>query len=777
MSDRHEKEKSKRVRTAGVESAQTDWVDLIERVPLAIYTTTTDKAGTVQFVSPQVMALLGFEADAVDSPQELLHGQIHPDDRASVLTELKQANDTGTIFYSEYRMKNAEDEVIWVRDRAEIVDGKNGEDPHRFGVISDITEKKHTEFVLIENEIRYRDLVENMSEGVAVYSVVGEAEDFILKEFNRAAELITGFTRDQVIGKKVEEVFPGVRDLGLIDIFVKVWRTGQMQHQAVNEYRDERISLWVDNYVFKLVSGEIVAVFEDVTEKTRIENALKVSDERLRSAQAYAHLRYWELMNDGESAIWSDEVFRIFGTDDSMPVGPEILRKLIDPRDRNKVLESLKKSLSEGVEHHIDYRIQRPDGQERWVECRGKAIIGVDGRIEKLKGFIQDITERKQAEYDLWEAKNLAEQANSAKSRFLAAASHDLRQPLQALSLLISALSIRPIDQTGEQIVDDMKSALHVMENLLNSLLDISKLEARFFVPDRKDFEASVFLQNLRNQFRAQAEKKGIRIRLFPSDVILHTDINLLGRIVQNFIANAIYHSHGDRILIGCRRAGKNRRIEVWDRGPGIPEEHLDQIFEEFFQLGNPSRDLHRGLGLGLAIAKRVADLLQLKLNVRSRLGKGSVFSIEIPVGTESVCEIEKRSTQPEAGGLQNGLILVVEDDTTVLKATKCLLDQWGFSSSCVATAEEALHLISRGEQDFIVALLDYRLPNGWNGVKLFSAIRDRLGRELPSILLTGDTSVDKLREVREIGLPILHKPIDTSELYQMIREKALRPD
>ena len=136
----------------------------------------------------------------------------------------------------------------------------------------------------------------------------------------------------------------------------------------------------------------------------------------------------------------------------------------------------------------------------------------------------------------------------------------------------------------GEQIVDDMKSALHVMGELLNALLDISKLEARIFVPEHKDFQALAFLQNLRNQFKTQAEKKGIRIRLFPSGAVLHTDPNLLARIVQNFVSNAIYHSHGDRILIGCRRAGKKRRIEVWDRGQGIATEHLDQIFEEFFQ-------------------------------------------------------------------------------------------------------------------------------------------------------------------------------------------------
>lgn len=753
-----------------------DWRGVAERLPLATYTAAADNLGKVIYLSPQALALLGFDAGRVDSTRQLLRQQIHPEDRSRVLSQFARANRDGKLFECEYRMIDAQGEIVWVGDRAEIVTGSGGQ-PYRLGVLFDITEKQNSGSVLTENETRYRELVENMSDGVAVYQAIGDAEDFIFKQFNHAAERISGLTRKQVIGRRVTESFPGIRELGLFGVFQDVWRSGQPRHQPVKEYKDERISLWVDNYVFKLPSGEIVAIFEDVTEKTLIENALKVSDERLRSAQAYAHLGYWELMADGELAVWSDEVFRIFGIDDSGQAGVQTLGKLIDPRDRDKVLRSLKRSLEEGIEHHIDYRIRRPDGQQRWVECRGKVVAGAEGSNKKLQGFIQDITARKRSEQDLLRAKNLAERANSAKSRFLAAASHDLRQPLQALSLLLSALSVRRLDRTGEQIVDDMKSALHVVEGLLNALLDISKLEARFFVPDRNNFHASAFLQNLRNQFKAQAEEKGIRIRLFPSDVVLYTDINLLGRIVQNFISNAIYHSNGDRILIGCRRSGKNRRIEVWDRGQGIAEEHLDKIFEEFFQLGNPARDLNRGLGLGLAIAKRVAKLLQLNLGVRSRPGRGSVFFVEVPTGEEQASEKANSPARVAAGRLHDVRILVVDDDATVLKATQRLLDQWGYRTCCTASAIQALNLVRQGKHKFAVALLDYRLPENWNGVKLYSEIKAVLGYELPGILLTGDTSVDQLREVQESGLPILHKPVDTAELYRLIMDKAVRAD
>lgn len=747
-----------------------------ENLPVAVYLVPIGEPGRLSYVNPQFEQMLGFSYAQANATAGFWQRQIHPEDRDRVRLRAENCEREGVNFEAQYRMLTCQGAEICVQDHARLVFDDDGLPLFRLGVLHDITAEMRSEKALRESETRYRELVENMSDGVAVYRVVGDAEGFVFQQFNQAAERITGLSREQVIGKTAEQAFPGLKRLGLLDVFREVWRRGRPQHHPLQEYRDHRLSLWVDNYVFKLPSGEVVAIFEDVTEKTRIANALKVTGERLHSAQAYAGLGYWELMSDGVSAIWSEEVYRIFGIDKSARVGPHTLRQLVDAKDREKVLDSLKCSLSQGIEHHIDYRVNRPDGQQRWVECRGKPIVDSRGKIEKVQGFIQDITKRKQVEQDLLQAKSLAEQANSAKSRFLAAASHDLRQPLQALSLLMSALSVRRLDQSSEQIVDDMKNALRAMEVLLNALLDISKLEAQVFVPERNNFHASAFLQGLRNQFKAQAEANGVRLRLFSADVVLYTDINLLGRIVQNFISNAINHGRGDRVLIGCRRAGSCRRIEVWDRGEGIPEQHLDSIFEEFFQLGNPARDLNRGLGLGLAIAKRVADLLQLEIGVRSRPGRGSVFFVEVPAGGGSTQESARSPARMATGKLSDGHILVVDDDHAVLNATRHLLDQWGYKATCVATAEEALETVAIDSTKFSFALLDYRLPNDWNGVRLFTELRNLLGRELPSILLTGDTSVDELREVKDSGLPVLHKPIDTSELYQLMLQQAKRP-
>ena len=442
--------------------------------------------------------------------------------------------------------------------------------------------------------------------------------------------------------------------------------------------------------------------------------------------------------------------------------------------DRPKVREIFEKSLSgidtRGYVNTVLTRI----GDRRDIEWYSKMLAARDGVVPALLAIGLDITERKKAENELRMAKQLAEQANLAKSRFLAAASHDLRQPLQALTLLLSVLSSRRLDEEEHQIVENMESALNVSETLLNSLLDISKLEADSFVPEQKSFHVTDIFQTICHQFQTDAEQCGIRIRCFPSNAVLHTDMNLLGRIVQNYVSNAICHSKGDRILIGCRRSGKNWRLEVWDQGQGIAVEYLDSIFEEFYQLDNPTRDSNRGLGLGLAIAKRVADLLHLKLGVHSRVGKGSVFSVEVPGGRNPEAVTVDPQSHREAGVAGGGRILVVDDDDAVLNATRYLLEQWGYQTSCAATAEQAIELVCNSDQKFDIALLDHRLPNNWNGVKLYSQLRSLLGYHLPAVLLTGDTAVDKLREVNECGLHILHKPIDVSELQALIKETVL---
>jgi CheY-like chemotaxis protein/anti-sigma regulatory factor (Ser/Thr protein kinase) len=275
----------------------------------------------------------------------------------------------------------------------------------------------------------------------------------------------------------------------------------------------------------------------------------------------------------------------------------------------------------------------------------------------------------------------------------------------------------------------------------------------------------------LRNQFKTTAKDAGKQIHFFASNVVLYTDPILLERILRNFVTNAIRHARGKRILVGCRYAKGYRRIEVWDDGPGIPEDQLDKIFEEFYQIGNPARNLNQGLGLGLAITNRIAKLLELTITVRSKPGRGSVFAVNVPLGAESPPMTSEHASVTHNAELQRGLILVVDDDHIVLNATKRLLEALSYKAICAASVEEAMDLVRQQGPRIRLALLDYRLPGEWDGIQLLQAIREILNWNLPAVLISGDTSIDRLKQVRISGLPLLHKPIELSVLRRYLDE------
>ena len=315
-----------------------------------------------------------------------------------------------------------------------------------------------------------------------------------------------------------------------------------------------------------------------------------------------------------------------------------------------------------------------------------------------------------------------------------------------------------------------MQEALKIMEELLNSLLDISKLEAGVITPKTKNFSTVTLFQHLFTQFDVVSKELGVNVRLHPCNATLHTDPVLLARIIQNFVLNAVRHTRSGKVLVGCRKAGNYRRIEVWDQGPGIPGDQLDVIFEEFHQIGEPTRNRQQGLGLGLAIAKKMSILLNLQIKVRSVPDKGSVFSVQVPLGSSAALETDvDNSPVGQVPGPMRGHTLVVEDNPTVLKATVHLLQLWGYEVITASNAKDALDIISRVDRVPFMAVLDYRLPGEWNGVQLYDEICRVLGRELPSILITGDSSVKRLRDVEACGLPLLHKPIDTNQLHRLI--------
>ncbi|WP_247882655.1 ATP-binding protein [Azospirillum sp. TSA2s] len=369
------------------------------------------------------------------------------------------------------------------------------------------------------------------------------------------------------------------------------------------------------------------------------------------------------------------------------------------------------------------------------------------------------------------------ERANQAKGRFLSAANHDLRQPFQALRLFHHILMERLAETRDRSIAEKMGEALDAGEKLLHALLEVATLDAGVVRPQLADVPVSAVLEELLAEFRGMATEKGLTLRAMPTRMVIRTDRTLLTRMLGDLLRNAIRFTDKGRVTIGCRRHGRWLRIEVWDTGTGIPAEQLDNIFEDFVQLGNPERDRRQGLGLGLAKVRRKAALLGHTVEVRSLQGRGSVFAVHVPVvGTERpATQVPAQDPDPVQSG--DRLILVVEDDPIQRDAVRLLLESWDYRVIAAVDGESALALFGGAESgapsqdgpmpDLIVS--DFRLPGRLTGVQTVAAVGERLDRPVPGLILTGDTAPERIREAVATGCRLLHKPVSPDELRDAI--------
>lgn len=362
--------------------------------------------------------------------------------------------------------------------------------------------------------------------------------------------------------------------------------------------------------------------------------------------------------------------------------------------------------------------------------------------------------------------------ANQAKSRFLAAASHDLRQPMHALGLFVAQLHNRAGDPQTQRIAAQAEVAVEALQGLFDAILDVSRLDAGAVTPQVTTFALRGLLERLAAGFAPAASNKGLRLRAIPTRLAVRADVVLLERILINLICNAVRYTERGGIAIGCRRRAGRVRIEVWDTGVGIVPAQQEAVFQEFYQVGNPERDQYRGLGLGLAIAARLAHLLDSRIELASRPGRGSVFAFELPrVAAPATPAAETASTTVD-DCLQGASILVVDDDTLVQEAMSVLLAHWGCEVTLAASGDEALPRLTAQIPDAI--LCDYRLSDGETGIETIRRLRKVCGRQTPAALVSGDTAPERLREAKQSGLALLHKPVRPAKLRALL-EHLLR--
>jgi two-component system, sensor histidine kinase len=402
-------------------------------------------------------------------------------------------------------------------------------------------------------------------------------------------------------------------------------------------------------------------------------------------------------------------------------------------------------------------------------------VSSVRGRYANLE-LIREMKEQKAVAE---RAREEAIVASRSKSQFLAAASHDLRQPLQALRLFTEALNEKIYYPEVRSIVNNINSSVEALEMLFNELLDISKLDAGAIVPKLSNFPINTMLDQIRTDFTPQAAEKRLKLRVVPSNAVLYSDPTLLVRVLRNFVANAIrYTGEKGSVLVVCRRRGDGRiRIEVRDNGIGVAPEQQKKIFDEFYQVSNPERDRRKGLGLGLAIVKRIQGLIDCRVALRSAPGRGSVFSATLPRG-QLVPMANDGAPEPQRirTNMAGFCIAVIEDTAAVREGLKVLLKEWGAEVVAVSHADQAIEAVQKLNMPLHLIIADYRLEEEVTGMEAIEQVRRGLGAEIPAMLLSGDTAPELLKAVQKTGYQLLHKPVAPAKLRAAITALLKQP-
>jgi two-component system, chemotaxis family, CheB/CheR fusion protein len=396
--------------------------------------------------------------------------------------------------------------------------------------------------------------------------------------------------------------------------------------------------------------------------------------------------------------------------------------------------------------------------------------------VEGVVITFTDVSERKQTKQALTDARQQADRANVAKSRFLAAASHDLRQPLQTLALLQGLLAKVVEGPKAQQLVKRVDDTLGAMSGMLNTLLDINQIEAGTVRVKISTFPVGELLERLRDEFTYHADAKGLSLRLVPTRLSIASDPRLLEQILRNLIANAVKYTAMGRVLIGCRRHKGHLRVEIWDSGVGIGAIDLNAIFDEYHQVDNAARERSRGLGLGLSIVKRLGDLLGHTIHVRSIPGKGSVFAVDVMALPHPPRPAAPATTDDPPTARPGGHLLIIEDDPEVRELLEMLVRDDGHHVAWAHDGAAALDLVAKAKIQPDLILSDYNLPGGMNGVDVTGKLRAQIGRAVPVIILTGDISTAALRDIADHDCEQLNKPVKPKTLLQTIRRMLTAP-
>jgi two-component system, sensor histidine kinase len=535
---------------------------------------------------------------------------------------------------------------------------------------------------------------------------------------------------------------------------------------AIKELQVTMEKLQVSN---EALAGANEKLEECVAERTA---ALRTSEARLAAIFAQAEVGLAEVGAEGRFTRVNDRFCAMLGRS---------REELLDLRvwdvthpDELRETRLLFHRLAEtGEMFTTDKRYLRPDGSHIWVNSTVGRIVAPDGHPLGMLAVTVDLTRRRAAEAALRSARDeeararsLAEEANRSRSRFLASVSHDLRQPVMAANLFASLLRKRPLGSRERELVGPLADSLASLTGMLTGLLDVARLDAGIVTAEFRDFPLDELLERLRGEFQGLADEARLDLTIPRTRTTVRSDPMLVELVLRNLVSNAIKFTHHGSITVEAKAEGDLLRISVTDTGPGIPAGEIGRIFEDYFQLGKTAKDHSRGFGIGLSTVRRVADLLGTQVQVRSEVGRGSTFSLALPLANARDRDRPAAAPQGVLGGLS---VLIVDDEPLVLKALEMWLKEQGAQVHAARAIREAAALLSGLDAAPAAIVADYTLAQGERGTDAIEAAR-RHGVGA-AVLITGDTSAERMAEATRSGYRLLHKPVNPDELAGLLAE------
>ena len=612
--------------------------------------------------------------------------------------------------------------------------------------------------------------------------VVSQTADARIVEVNSAFCELLGYSREELIGKTSIELnlWADVADRqALYEIFR---RDGLVcnQEAQLRTRCGGFLSLLASIHPARIGGVDcLVSSVMDIGERKRQDATLRhalAEGERQRTEmkQILDNLpdAYYRTDAAGKVLFCTQSAQDIFGFSAEQLIGRQIADLYVVPEEREKVLQTILAAAGQFV--LVEARMKRADGSSTWASTKARALFDAEGRFVGVEGAGRNISGRIYMEQALRESLRQLQNKESAKTRFLAAASHDLRQPIQAITLFLDALKRSTLDAKQEKLALQLGAAVQSLGDLLNALLDISRLDAGIVQPQRQAIGVQDLFAEIEPEISPQALARNLRFKLwFPlAHLTAYADKSLLKAILRNLVVNALSNTQRGGLLLSARPRGDEVLLQVWDTGVGIGPEHLEKIFEEFYQIHNPERDRNKGLGLGLAIVRRTAALMGAAVCCRSRLGRGTVFEFRLPVFDpvrhgKGPAPTRAPDEVTDLRRIKGKRFVVVEDDEQLARSLEVWLQNIGAEVQRYADAESALSLCSVEEIDYFIT--DFRLPGMLDGIVFLNEVRRMLSRPVPAVLITGDTSAAFIAQASVSGWPVLFKPVPPDAILQAL--------